>query len=117
MAEMPDPVGVSPMLLEHMFDTIEAQLKSGRAGVGAPVSSRPNHQKGVAMSSVPNKSTTRQQIAEEYLKLSREHVERSKKLRLHFAKLAADEGMSYEAIGRHLGITGAAVRLMIARAE
>jgi predicted transcriptional regulator len=31
--------------------------------------------------------------------------------------LASDEGMTYERIGELLGITGAAVRLMIARAE
>lgn len=116
MIKTPDQIGVSPVRLEHMFDTMEAYIKNGRAGALTPVNPDLTTDKEWLVKSVSKNRQTRHKIAEDYLSLSREHLERAKSLRLHYAMLAFDEGMTYERIGELLGITGAAVRLMIARA-
>lgn len=113
----PDRVSVSPKPLEHLFDTLEAQLKIGGAGAGHTCDSPPNHCKGVAMTRVSEeKCDSRKNIAIEYLHLSREHYERSKNLRLHYVRAAQAEGVSNVQIGEILGITEAAVRKLIERA-
>lgn len=117
MMETPDQIGVSPVPLEHMFDILESQLKIGGAGALTPVDSPPNHYEGVAMTRVsPKPENSRKHIAVEYLHLTREHLERSKNLRLHFVRLARDEGVTNAQIGEALGITEAAVRKLIERA-
>ncbi len=117
MCGTPGQMGVSQKTLEHMFDTMDAQLKNGGAGAGHTWDSPPNHRKGVAMSRVSTKpENSRKQIAVEYLSLSREHVERSKRLRLHYVRLARENGLTYGEIGDALGVTEAAVRKLIERA-
>ena len=113
----PGQVGVSPKPLEHMFDILEAQIKIGGAGAGHTCDSPPNHYEGVAMSRVTKTNgNSRKDIAIEYLHLTKEHLERSKNLRLHFVRLARDEGVTNADIGDALGITEAAVRKLIERA-
>lgn len=117
MEETPVQGGMSPAPIVHMFDILETPTKNGRAGAQTPVDPDLTTTKEWLVKSVSKKSSTRMKIAEDYLALSREHLERAKSLRLHYALLALEEGMTYERIGKLLGVTGAAVRLMIARAE
>jgi hypothetical protein len=115
--EKPDLAGVSPHAVEHLFDILEAQTKIGRAGASTPVIPGLTTSKEWLMTSVPNPTQTRQSIAADYLRLGKEHLERAKTLRLHFVRLARDEGLANKQIGDLLGITEAAVRMMLMRAE
>ena len=103
------------MPLVHMFGKLGVETKIGRAGASTPVNPGLTTDKEWLMPSVPN--LNKQAIAADYLRLGREHLERAKSLRVHYARLARSEGLSYVRIGELLGITDAAVRLMLKRAE
>ncbi len=60
--------------------------------------------------------TAKQEIAVAHLRLAKEQLERSKRLRLHYVRLARENGLTYGEIGDALGVTEAAVRKLIERA-
>lgn len=73
----------------------------------------PNHCKGVGLMSVPKKSS-REEITGE-LKLAQSQYEDSRQIRLAAVQYARSVGLTNQAIGDQLGLTEAAIRMMLKR--
>lgn len=71
---------------------------------------------GAGRPKVAKPLTAKQEIAVAHLRLAKEQLERSKRLRLHYVRLARENGLTYGEIGDALGVTEAAVRKLIERA-
>lgn len=122
MKEERDGVSGREMVaLEQLFDTLEAQLKAAPAGGGTPEPRSLTPGLEGLVNTIPEQSSdttaTRKSIALDYLALTREHYEKARTLRIAYVRMARAYGLTYEQIGDALGVTGAAVRMMLNRAE
>ena len=63
----------------------------------------------------PRTQTELRAIIEEHLTLARDDYTQAAGDRIKYAHLARRLGMTYDAIGQHLGLTGVGVRAMLRR--
>lgn len=111
--------GVSQEGFEQIFDTLEAQQKNAPAGAETPVGPGLTTAKEWLMATVsPDTTGSREeslkQIAITHLQLTREHFEKARTLRAHYAELGRTYGLTNQQIGDALGITEARVRQILA---
>ena len=112
-------IGVSDGI-EELFDKMEVGIKAAPAGVLPPVARSLTTKKEWLVSKIADRSpeevATLQGIATIYLELTRTHFEKAKSLRVHYAQLGREYGLTNQEIGDSLGLTEARVRQLLATA-
>lgn len=110
-----DRRGVSD--IEELFGILEVVLKSAPADVLPSVPRSLTTNKEWLVSKIADKSAeevaTLQGIATTYLELTRTHFEKAKSLRVHYARLGREYGLTNQQIGDSLGITEARIRQIL----
>ena len=106
--------------IEELFGKMEGELKAAPAGVLPPVTRSLTTKKEWLVSKIADRSpeevATLQGIATTYLELTRTHFEKAKSLRVHYAQLGREYGLTNQQIGDSLGITEARIRQLLATA-
>ena len=106
--------------IEELFEIIDVGLKTAPAGGRTPVARSLTTKEEWLVSKIADKSpeevATLQGIATTYLELTRTHFEKAKSLRVHYAQLGREYGLTNQQIGDSLGITEARIRQILAGA-